>query len=101
MKIVYKRSFQYRLQDHIEFIASDNIKAAKRLKIQILRKTQSIPNNPYLFRQSKYFEDSQIRDCVFKHCTIVFKIEPNLIIVFGFVKHQQYPTDDDERNTKL
>jgi plasmid stabilization system protein ParE len=100
MKIVYKKSFQNRLREHIEFIASDNLKAAKKLKNQILRKTQSIPDNPFIFRQSIYFEDPQIRDCVFKNCTIVFKIEHHLIIVFGFLKHQQFPTDEDERYTK-
>jgi len=35
MKIVYKKSFQNRLREHIEFIASDNLKAAKKLKNQI------------------------------------------------------------------
>ncbi len=100
MKIVYKKSFQSRLKEHIEFIAADNLNAAKKLRNQLLSKTQSISDNPYLFRQSIYFEDSQIRDCVFKGCTIVFKIEPSRIIVFGFLKHQQFPTDDDDRNTK-
>jgi len=100
MKIVYKKSFKDRLQEHIEFIASDNLKAAKKLKNQLLRKTLSIPDNPYLFRQSIYFEDPQIRGCVFKNCTIVFKIEDPIVIVFGFLKHQQFPTDEDERYTK-
>jgi plasmid stabilization system protein ParE len=100
MKIVYKKSFQIRLQEHIEFIASDNLNAAKKLKNQLLKKTKNIPDNPYLFRQSIFFEDPQIRDCVFKNCTIIFKIEPTLIIVFGFIKHQQFPTDEDERYTK-
>jgi len=57
MKIVYKKSFQSRLQEHIEFIASDNLNAAKKLKNQLLSITQRIPDNPYLFRQSIYFED--------------------------------------------
>ena len=96
MKIVYKKSFQNRLKEYIEFIASDDLKAAKDLRDQILRKTQSIPDNPHLFRQSIYFENSKIRDCVFKSCTIVFKIEVSRIIVFGFLKEQQFPTDDDE-----
>jgi plasmid stabilization system protein ParE len=93
MKILYKESFQNRLKAYIEFIASDNVKVAKKIKSQILNKIQSIPENPYLFRKSIYFEDPLIRDCVFKNCTIVFKIEPNLILVFGFLKHQQFPTE--------
>jgi plasmid stabilization system protein ParE len=54
MKIVYKKSFQNRLREHIEFIASDNLKAAKKLKNQILRKTQSIPDNPYVYLGNLY-----------------------------------------------
>lgn len=95
MKIIYKKSFQTRLNDYIDFIAADNINAAKKLKSQLLKKTRSIPENPYLHRQSLYFNDPFIRDCIFKSCTIVFKIEPEQIIVFGFLKHQQSPTDDE------
>jgi len=100
MKIVYKKSFLSRLKEHIEFIASDNLKADEKLKNQLLRKTKSIADNPYLLKQSIYFDDTQIRDCVFKSCKIVFKIEPTRIIVFGFLKHQQFPTDDNNRYTK-
>lgn len=40
MKIVYKKSFLNRLREHIDFIASDNVKAAEQLKNQLLRKLQ-------------------------------------------------------------
>ena len=55
MKIVYKKSFQNRLEEHIEFIAIDNVNAAKKLRNQLSSKIQSISDNPYLFRQSIYF----------------------------------------------
>jgi len=96
MKIVYKKSFLNRLREHIDFIASDNVKAAEQLKNQILRKIATIPDNPNLFRQSVYFDDPLIRDCICKGCTIVFKIEPSGIKVFGFLKHQQSPTEGDD-----
>jgi hypothetical protein len=35
MKIVYKKSFQSRLKEHIEFIAADNLNAAKKLRNQL------------------------------------------------------------------
>lgn len=97
MEIVYKKSFQRRLQEHIDFIASDNLNAAKKLKDQLLIKILSIQENPYLFRQSIYFNDTEIRDCVFKNCTIVFKIETSRIVVFGFLKHQRFPTSKEDR----
>jgi plasmid stabilization system protein ParE len=100
MRVIYKKSFQNRLLNYLEFIASDNLTAAKRIKSEILEKIQSIPSNPYLYRKSIYFDDQTIRDCVIRTCTIVYKIEQEKIIVFGFLKHHQFPTDDDERYEK-
>lgn len=88
MKTIYNDSFLNRFSKYIDFIAAENLPVAKKLKAQILQKTKTIQENPYLHRQSIYFNDPKIRDCVFKHCTIVFRIEESEIIIFGFIKHQ-------------
>ena len=86
MKIVLKESFAHRLENQIEYIAKDNIDAAKKFKKELLKKIKSIPSNPLRFRKS-------IRDLVFKGYTIVFRIKENIIEIFGFVKSQNSPTD--------
>jgi len=40
-----------------------------------------------------YFDDTSIRDLIFKGYTIVFRIIDNTIEVFGFVKYQEKPID--------
>ncbi|MEE9438778.1 MAG: type II toxin-antitoxin system RelE/ParE family toxin, partial [Saprospiraceae bacterium] len=67
--------------------------AAKKLKSQLLDQIKRIPDNPYMFRQSIYFNNKEIRDLVYKGCTVVYKIESKRIIVFGFLKYQEFPTD--------
>jgi hypothetical protein len=46
-----------------------------------------------MFRKSIYFENSNIRDLIFKGYTVVFRINEEQIEVFGFVKYQNNPTD--------
>jgi len=51
--------------------------------------------NPYRFRQSIYFDDSSIRDLVFKGYVVVYKIRDESIDVFGLTKYQATPIDDE------
>jgi plasmid stabilization system protein ParE len=36
---------------------------------------KNLPNNPYKFRKSFYFDDENIRDMIFKKYTIVYEID--------------------------
>lgn len=93
IKIVYKETFVPRLERQIRFISNDNPTAAKRFKKELLAKIKTIPPNPQIFRKSIYFDDSSIRDLIFKGYTIVFRIIENKIEVFGFVQFQEKPVD--------
>lgn len=46
---------------------------------------------PYNFKKSIYFEDTLIRDYVFKGYTITYKIEEQdvLILVLGIIKNKK------------
>ncbi len=93
MKIVFKESFVLRFGKQIEYIANDSPSRAKKFKNDLMKRIQKIPSNPYLFRKSIYFNNEEIRDLIFKGYTIVFRIGDDVIEVFGFVKHQNSPTD--------
>ncbi|WP_433991472.1 type II toxin-antitoxin system RelE/ParE family toxin [Kordia algicida OT-1] len=93
MKIIYKDTFVERLEKQLKYIAKNNQKSAIKLKSELLQRIKSIPENPYLFRKSIYFEDDSIRDLIHKGYTIVFRIRENQIQVFGFVRFQEKPTD--------
>jgi hypothetical protein len=50
---------------------------------------KQIPKHPQRFRKSIYFNDNSIRDLIYKGYTIVFRINNNLIEVFGIIKFQE------------
>ncbi|MDD2550084.1 MAG: type II toxin-antitoxin system RelE/ParE family toxin [Bacteroidales bacterium] len=93
MKILFKESFLKRLENQIEYISSDSPKRARKFKNDLLNRIKEITANPYKYRKSIYFEDSHIRDLIFKGYTVVFRINENQIEVFGLVKYQKDPTD--------
>ena len=93
MRIIYKDSFVNRLENQIEYIAQDKPVAARKFKKELLNNIKLIPKNPFRFRKSIYFDDNNIRDLIYKGYTVVFRINNDIIEVFGFVKSQEYPTD--------
>lgn len=93
MKIVFKDSFLNRLENQIDYIAQDSLARARRFKSELLSRIKEIPNNPYRYRKSIYFNSDDIRDLIFKGYTVVFRITEDRIEVFGFVKYQNSPTD--------
>ena len=93
MKIVFKDSFLNRLENQIDYISLDSPARARKFKNDLLQRIKGIPENPYRFRKSIYFNEDKIRDLIFKGYTIVFRITTDKIEVFGFVKYQNSPTD--------
>lgn len=91
MKIIFKDSFIDNLEDQVDYIANDSPARARKFKNDLIKLLKRIPENPYQYRPSIYFDDIQIRDLIFKGYTIVFKIDTNTIEVFGFVKYQNKP----------
>lgn len=93
MKIVFKDTFITRLSNQIEYISLDSHSRARKFKTDLFANIKEIPQNPYRYRKSIYFEDESIRDLIFKGYTIVFRITENKIEIFGFVKYQKDPTN--------
>ncbi|PZX11926.1 plasmid stabilization system protein ParE [Breznakibacter xylanolyticus] len=92
MKIVIKESFIHKLESQVEFIAMDSPRRARKFKHDLIKNLKSIAQNPYQFRKSVYFDNDNIRDLIFKGYTIVFRINENVVEVFGFVKYQNSPS---------
>lgn len=93
MKIIYKESFVNRLENQIAYIAQDNHNAARKFRKELIKRLKDIPNYPNKYRKSIYFDDTSIRDLIYKGYTVVFRINANTIEVFGFVKFQERPYD--------
>ena len=93
MKVIFKDTFLLRLEQQIGYIALDSPKRARNFKSDLLSRIKEIPDNPYQYKKSIYFEDKSVRDLISKGYTIVFRINEENIEVFGFVKYQKNPTD--------
>ncbi len=90
MRIKLTIEFNYDLNDIVDFISKDKPVAARKFKIELIKKIQKDLKHPFLFKKSIYFEDEKIRDYVFKGYTIVFKVDNDLEIVsvVAILKHK-------------
>ncbi len=89
MKIRVRDSFLKKLNRQVAYIAKDKPVAARNFKKRLLQHLNSLKDFPYKHRKSIYFEDEEIRDLIFERYTIVFQINKEEIIVFGFVKDEE------------
>jgi plasmid stabilization system protein ParE len=70
-RIIFKDTFINRLENQIEYISLDNTARARKFKNELLERLKDIPNNPFKYRKSIYFDDINVRDFIFKGYTIV------------------------------
>ncbi|MGE4420301.1 MAG: type II toxin-antitoxin system RelE/ParE family toxin [Sulfurimonas sp.] len=58
------------------------------LKFIVFHKLNNIPNMPYKYRKSNYYEDADIRDFIFKGYTIPYLIDlqNNTIVLLDIFK---------------
>jgi len=90
MRIKLTIEFNYDLKDIVDFIAKDKPVAARKFKIELIKKMQKDLKHPFLFKKSIYFENENIRDYVFRGYTIVFKVDIELetVSVVAILKHR-------------
>ena len=82
MQIVKDEPYKNNLKTVLRYIARDSKSRASKFNNQLSIKVNKLPNMPYKFRQSHYYEDENIRDLVFKGYTIPYLIDqPNNTIV--------------------
>ena len=55
-------------------IAKDKVDASKNFQKELDKLINNIPNFPYKYRQSIYFDDKNIRDLIYKKYTINYEV---------------------------
>ncbi|RVT76595.1 type II toxin-antitoxin system RelE/ParE family toxin [Flavobacterium sufflavum] len=90
MKIEITKDFRLDLNSQIRYISKDKPIAARKFKTDLIKNIKKDLKNPLHFKKSKYYDDENIRDYVFKCYTIVYYIdtEQEIVSVFGFIKHK-------------
>ncbi len=83
MKIIYKKTFEKQLLQIIDYIAQDKKGASLKFASELEELIFLIPENPFKYRISHYFDNENIRDMIYKGYTIIYKVnfEKNIIEV--------------------
>jgi plasmid stabilization system protein ParE len=76
MQIKRHRKYVSNLFSILEYIAKDKVLASQKFKDDIDEKIENLINFPYKNRPSRYFENENIRDMIFKGYTIVYEVKP-------------------------
>lgn len=90
MRIKLQEEFLFELNDQVHYISKDKPIAARKFKNDLLKNIKKDLKQPFHFKKSRYFENENIRDYVFKGYVIVYEIdlENEIISVFGFIKYK-------------
>ena len=84
MIISYKKTFENQLLQIVNYIAKDKIGASINFANELEDLIFLIPDNPFKYKPSIYFDNENIRDMTYKGYTINYKVnfKNNLIEVF-------------------
>jgi len=76
MTIIHKPTFSRQLKEIIERIALDKPSASMKFKNELKKSINLLPDYPFKYRKSIYFDDENIRDMVYKKYTIIYRVKP-------------------------
>jgi len=90
MKVSFEEKFIIALNDQVRYISKDKPIAARKFKNDLIKNLKKDLKRPYHFKKSRYYNDENIRDYVFKGYISVYKIDiiQNVILFFGFIKYK-------------
>ena len=85
MQIKLDAKFEKNFYQIFEYIAQDKRTASKKFKNDLFKQIKNIPNNPYKFRKSFYFDNKTVRDMTFNGYTIIYEVDldNNQIIILN------------------
>ena len=90
MIVSISNEFLKLLTSQVHFIYKDKPRAALKFRKDLLKNIQKDLKQPFHFQKSRYFENENIRDYVFKGYITVYEVdvENEIVLVFGFIKHK-------------
>lgn len=90
MTIKITGAFLELLKNQVRYIYKDKPKAALKFRKDLLKNIKKDLKYPFHFKRSRYFDNDNIRDYIFKGYVVVYEInlEENIVTVFGFIKYR-------------
>lgn len=86
MRIEKKPKYFRSLTIILTFIAKDKISAAQNFEHDLNAKLKNLPDSPYAYRQSYYYDDEKYRDLTYKGYTVIYKIADEVIQILDIFK---------------
>jgi len=76
--------------NQVRYIYKDKPRAAFKFRKDLLKNIKKDLKQPFHYKKSRYFDNENIRDYVFKGYVSVYEVdnEQQIVSVFGFIKHQ-------------
>ncbi len=90
MIVSISNEFLKLLTEQVRYIYKDKPRAALKFRKDLLKSIKKDLKQPFHFKKSRYIDNENVRDYVFKGYTCVYEIdvEQDVIIVFGFIKYK-------------
>ena len=91
MTIKISNEFLKLLKDQVRYIYKDKPRAALKFRKDLLKNIRKDLIHPFHFKKSRYYDNGNIRDYVFKGYVSVYEVdmESETVYVFGFIKHKE------------
>ncbi|WP_415395873.1 type II toxin-antitoxin system RelE/ParE family toxin [Sulfurimonas sp. CS5] len=86
MQIVYEESFSKSFLNILTFISKDKKSSAIKFKNNLKEKIELLKLSPLMCRKSKYIDNENYRDLIFKGYTTIYKIEEKQIKILDIFK---------------
>jgi hypothetical protein len=90
MTVKISNEFLKLLTAQVRFIYKDKLRAALKFRKDLLKNIKKDLKQPFHFKKSRYFDDENIRDYIFKGYVSVYEINIDMktVSVFGFIKYK-------------
>lgn len=74
MQINRSPRYKNNLFQILDYIAQDKLSASEDFLNELDKLINNLPNFPFKFRKSKYFNNENIRDMVYKGYTVIYRV---------------------------
>ena len=74
MRINRSPRYKNNLFQILDYIAQDKFSASKNFLNELDKLINNLPNFPFKFRKSEYFDDENIRDMFYKGYTVIYRV---------------------------
>ncbi|MGD9554375.1 MAG: type II toxin-antitoxin system RelE/ParE family toxin [Arcobacteraceae bacterium] len=73
-------------------MAQDNLNEALKFHDELIENMQILRDFPLMYQKSKKFQNTTVRDMIFKKYVIPYKIEENEILILGIFNQNLWQT---------